>query len=120
MLAKIGFSQSYTYFTWRNTKDELAEYIHDLTQTPAAEFFRPNFWPNTPDILHEYAVGKEVGALEIVGDAAQLAAAVQWLVEHPEKARARGRAGRQRIDRERGALQRTLAVIDEVAGFPQP
>lgn len=54
MLAKIGFSQSYTYFTWRNTKDELAEYINGLTKTTAAEFFRPNFWPNTPDILHEY------------------------------------------------------------------
>ena len=54
MLAKIGFSQSYTYFTWRNTKNELAEYINDLTKTGVAEFFRPNFWPNTPDILHEY------------------------------------------------------------------
>jgi starch synthase (maltosyl-transferring) len=54
MLAKIGFSQSYTYFTWRNTKNELVEYINDLTKTAAAEFFRPNFWPNTPDILHEY------------------------------------------------------------------
>ncbi|MFH1198636.1 MAG: alpha-1,4-glucan--maltose-1-phosphate maltosyltransferase, partial [Candidatus Omnitrophota bacterium] len=54
MLAKIGFSQSYTYFTWRNTKNELTEYINDLTRAAAAEFFRPNFWPNTPDILHEY------------------------------------------------------------------
>ncbi|MBU1726487.1 MAG: alpha-1,4-glucan--maltose-1-phosphate maltosyltransferase [Candidatus Omnitrophica bacterium] len=54
MLAKVGFSQSYTYFTWRNTKHELVEYINDLTKTAAAEFFRPNFWPNTPDILHEY------------------------------------------------------------------
>ena len=54
MLAKIGFSQSYTYFTWRNTKNELVEYINDLTKTEAAEFLRPNFWPNTPDILHEY------------------------------------------------------------------
>jgi starch synthase (maltosyl-transferring) len=53
-LAKLGFTQSYTYFTWRNTKYELCEYINDLTKTDAAEFFRPNFWPNTPDILHEY------------------------------------------------------------------
>ena len=53
-LAKVGFSQSYTYFTWRNTGKELVEYIKDLTRTEAAEFFRPNFWPNTPDILHEY------------------------------------------------------------------
>ena len=53
-LAKLGFTQSYTYFTWRNTKSELTEYFTELTQTEAAEFFRPNLWPNTPDILHEY------------------------------------------------------------------
>jgi starch synthase (maltosyl-transferring) len=53
-LAKIGFSQSYTYFTWRNAKWELTEYLTELTQTEVREFFRPNFWPNTPDILHEY------------------------------------------------------------------
>ncbi|MGH9617737.1 MAG: alpha-1,4-glucan--maltose-1-phosphate maltosyltransferase, partial [Acidobacteriaceae bacterium] len=47
------FTQSYTYFTWRNTKDNLTEYLEELTQTDVAEFFRPNFWPNTPDILHE-------------------------------------------------------------------
>ncbi|MEO6829859.1 MAG: alpha-1,4-glucan--maltose-1-phosphate maltosyltransferase, partial [Acidobacteriaceae bacterium] len=52
-LAKIGFTQSYTYFTWRNTKEGLTEYLEELTQTDVAEFFRPNFWPNTPDILHE-------------------------------------------------------------------
>jgi starch synthase (maltosyl-transferring) len=53
-LAKLGFTQSYTYFTWRNNKKELTEYIIELTQTPVKEFFRPNFWTNTPDILHEY------------------------------------------------------------------
>jgi starch synthase (maltosyl-transferring) len=53
-LAKLGFTQSYTYFTWRNTKRELTEYLTELTQTEVREFFRPNFWPNTPDILHEY------------------------------------------------------------------
>jgi len=53
-LAKLGFTQSYTYFTWRNTKEELEEYLTELTQTEVREFFRPNFWPNTPDILHEY------------------------------------------------------------------
>src|SRR5262249_48397021 len=53
-LAKLGFSQSYTYFTWRNTKDELTEYFTELTQTEMREYFRPNPWPNTPDILHEY------------------------------------------------------------------
>jgi starch synthase (maltosyl-transferring) len=53
-LAKLGFTQSYTYFAWRNTKDELTEYVTELTQTSVREFFRPNFWPNTPDILTEY------------------------------------------------------------------
>jgi len=52
-LAKAGFAQSYTYFSWRNTKQELTEYMRDLTQGPARDFFRPNFWPNTPDILPE-------------------------------------------------------------------
>ena len=52
-LAKGGFSQSYTYFTWRNTKKELEDYLTELTQTELKEYFRPNFWPNTPDILHE-------------------------------------------------------------------
>jgi len=50
-LAKAGFSQSYTYFTWRNTKTELTEYLTELTQGPAKEYFRPNFYTNTPDIL---------------------------------------------------------------------
>ncbi|HEV7225466.1 MAG TPA: alpha-1,4-glucan--maltose-1-phosphate maltosyltransferase [Pirellulales bacterium] len=52
-LAKRGFTQSYTYFTWRNTKGELTKYFSELTQTPLREFFRPNAWPNTPDILPE-------------------------------------------------------------------
>jgi len=51
-LAKIGFTQSYTYFTWRNTKWELINYIKELEGVK--EYFRPNFWPNTPDILSEY------------------------------------------------------------------
>jgi starch synthase (maltosyl-transferring) len=52
-LAKVGFTQSYTYFTWRNTKKELTDYLTELTQTDVREYFRPNFWPNTPDILPE-------------------------------------------------------------------
>jgi starch synthase (maltosyl-transferring) len=52
-LAKLGFSQSYTYFTWRNTKQELTGYFNELTQTQVREYMRPNLWPNTPDILHE-------------------------------------------------------------------
>ncbi len=50
-LAKVGFSQSYSYFTWRTTKEELETYGRELTQTPQWEYFRANFWPNTPDIL---------------------------------------------------------------------
>jgi starch synthase (maltosyl-transferring) len=53
-LAKVGFTQSYTYFTWRNTKPEFTEYITHLLSTEAREFFRPIFWPNTPDILPEH------------------------------------------------------------------
>jgi starch synthase (maltosyl-transferring) len=52
-LAKIGFTQSYTYFTWRHTKKELIDYVTELTTTEVKEYFRPNFWPNTPDILSE-------------------------------------------------------------------
>ena len=53
-LAKLGFTQSYTYFTWRNTRWELTEYFTELTQHASREYFRPNVWPNTPDILHAY------------------------------------------------------------------
>jgi starch synthase (maltosyl-transferring) len=53
-LAKLGFSQSYTYFTWRNTKQELTQYLDELVGTEVREYFRPNFWPNTPDILPEF------------------------------------------------------------------
>ena len=52
-LAKVGFTQSYTYYTWRNTKYELTEYFTELSSAPGADYFRPNVWPNTPDILHE-------------------------------------------------------------------
>jgi starch synthase (maltosyl-transferring) len=53
-LAKLGFTQSYNYLPWRNTKEELTEFLTELTQTPVKEFFRPNLWPNTPDILTQY------------------------------------------------------------------
>ncbi len=53
-LAKLGYTQSYTYFTWRNTKHELIEYLTELTRTDMSHYFRPNFFANTPDILHEY------------------------------------------------------------------
>ena len=50
-LGKVGFSQSYTYFTWRETKWELTEYLEELTQHTMREYYRGNLWPNTPDIL---------------------------------------------------------------------
>jgi starch synthase (maltosyl-transferring) len=53
-LAKLGFTQSYTYFAWRNTRQELVEYFTELTKSDVREFFRPNLWPNTPDILPEF------------------------------------------------------------------
>jgi starch synthase (maltosyl-transferring) len=53
-LAKLGFNQSYTYFAWRNGKAELTEYLRELAHGEMADYYRPNFWPNTPDILTEY------------------------------------------------------------------
>ncbi|MFH1189530.1 MAG: maltotransferase domain-containing protein [Candidatus Omnitrophota bacterium] len=67
-LAKSGFSQSYTYFTWRNTKQEFRDYLTELTRTEIAEVFRPNFWPNTPDILagHLQGAGAAAFAMRLV------------------------------------------------------
>lgn len=53
-LAKLGFTQSYTYFTWRNATWEIREYLTEITTPPLSDYFRPNLWPNTPDILNEY------------------------------------------------------------------
>jgi starch synthase (maltosyl-transferring) len=58
-LSKLGFSQSYTYFTWRNTKQEITEYFRELVESELQEYFRPSLWPNTPDILPGFLqVGK--------------------------------------------------------------
>ena len=76
-LAKQGFTQSYTYFTWRNTKAEIIEYLTELTQTEQKEFFRPNFWPNTPDILpHSLQSGTESVYLQKYFLAATLSSSV--------------------------------------------
>ena len=61
-LAKLGFTQSYTYFTWRNTKQELTAYFTELAQGAGRDYFRPNAWPNTPDILNEYLHGGQRAA----------------------------------------------------------
>jgi starch synthase (maltosyl-transferring) len=63
-LAKLGFSQSYTYFPWRNAKGEITAYLTELAQTPVREFFRPNQWPNTPDILTEFL---QIGGRAVFG-----------------------------------------------------
>jgi starch synthase (maltosyl-transferring) len=55
-LGKLGFTQSYTYFTWKNNAWELRDYLTELTKTDMADYYRPNFFANTPDILHEYLV----------------------------------------------------------------
>ncbi len=67
-LAKLGFNQSYSYFAWRNTASELREYMTELTRTDAVDIFRPNFWPNTPDILTEalQVGGRHANALRFV------------------------------------------------------
>jgi len=64
-LAKIGFTMSYTYFTWRTTKDELSTYVMELAQTELAEYYRPSFWPNTPDILSPFLQTGGVAAFRI-------------------------------------------------------
>ena len=67
-LAKLGYSQSYTYFTWRHTKQELTDYFTELSQGPGTDYFRPNVWPNTPDILNEqlHGGGRAIFALRLV------------------------------------------------------
>ena len=70
-LAKLGFSQSYTYFPWRNAKGETTAYLTELSQTPVREFFRPNQWPNTPDILTEFL---QIGGRAVFGIRLLLAA----------------------------------------------
>jgi starch synthase (maltosyl-transferring) len=64
-LAKAGFSQSYTYFTWRHSKQQLAEYLTEITDPEKADYFRANFWPNTPDILPDDLHEKGPSAFKI-------------------------------------------------------
>jgi 3-deoxy-D-manno-octulosonic-acid transferase len=92
---------------------------HNLLE-PAALGLPVLSGPHTFNFAEIAALLKEVGALETVMDAVELASALRWLIQHPEQARIRGRAGRQRIDRERGALERTLTLIDEVGGLGRP
>ncbi len=65
MLGKIGFTQSYTYFTWRQTKEEIIEYVEELTKGEMRNYYRANFWPNTPDILPYHLQNKGPAAFKI-------------------------------------------------------
>jgi starch synthase (maltosyl-transferring) len=74
-LAKLGYTQSYTYFAWRNTRHELTEYFTELARGPGKDYFRPNVWPNTPDILTEaLQVGGRAAFMQRLALAATLAA----------------------------------------------
>ncbi len=64
-LAKLGFSQSYTYFAWRNTKSELINYLNELNNNDKIDYYRPNFWPNTPDILNEFLQHRDRNAFKV-------------------------------------------------------
>ena len=81
-LARVGFSQSYTYFTWRTTAAELRAYCEQLTQAPIVEYVRPNFWPNTPDILPEHL---QLGGRNVFAQRAILAATLtaNWGIYGP-------------------------------------
>ena len=92
---------------------------HNLLE-PAALGLPVLSGPHTFNFAEIAGLLKDVGALETVMDATELAAALIWLIQHPDQARIRGRAGRQRIDRERGALERTLTLIDAVGGLGRP
>jgi starch synthase (maltosyl-transferring) len=120
-LAKLGFTQSYTYFTWRNTKAELTEYFTDLAQGPGIEYFRPNVWPNTPDILPEYLqVGGRAAFMVRAALAATLAAtwgiygpAFELLEHEPAKPGAE-----EYLDSEKYQLRRwDLERADSLAEF---
>ena len=107
-LAKIGFSQSYTYFTWKNTKSELAEFLHQ--QLEWSPYYRPNFFANTPDILHEYLQHGGRPAFEL-----RLAAGGDALALVRDLLRLRALRERARRARERG-VPRLREVRGEAAG----
>ena len=103
-LAKIGFSQSYTYFTWRNSKQELTAYFTELSQGAGREYFRPNVWPNTPDIL---PAALQYGGRPVFMARAALAAtlAANWGIYGPAYELLEGRAlrdgGEEYLDSEK-------------------
>jgi starch synthase (maltosyl-transferring) len=120
-LAKLGFSQSYTYFTWRNTKTELTAYFTELTRGPGRDYFRPNCWPNTPDILPEsLQVGGRAAFMSRLVLAATLAANYGMygpafeLLEHVP----REPGSEEYLNSEKYELRRwDLARADSLSGF---
>jgi len=120
-LAKIGFTQSYTYFAWRNTKRELTDYFTELAHGPGREYFRPNVWPNTPDILTEaLQYGGRAAFLARLVLAATLAAnygiygPAYELMEH----RPRDPGSEEYLDSEKYQLRHwDLERADSLAGF---
>ena len=105
-LAKAGFSQSYTYFTWRNTNAELIEYMTELTRTELPQYYRPNFFANTPDILHEYLQRRRPagvrGAARARGHALAELRDLLRLRARRERAGPRGQRGVPRLGEVRG------------------
>ena len=103
-LAKVGFSQSYTYYTWRNSKQELTAYFTELSQGAGNEYFRPNVWPNTPDIL---PAALQYGGRPVFMARAAMAAtlAANWGIYGPAYELLEGRAlragGEEYIDSEK-------------------
>ena len=103
-LGKVGFSQSYTYFTWKNTKAELIEFVRDVVNW--SPWYRPNFFVNTPDILHEYLQRGGRPAFEarlvLAGDALADLRHLLGLRALRERARAGGERGVPRLGEVRG------------------
>ncbi len=96
-LAKGGYTQGYTYFTWRNTKKDLEEYFTEISNPPISDFFRPNVWPNTPDILHEqFQVADPAARRSIFMQRAILAATLSanWGIYGPAYELCEGRAAK--------------------------
>jgi starch synthase (maltosyl-transferring) len=120
-LAKLGYTQSYTYFAWRNSKHELTEYFTELAQGPGREYFRPNVWPNTPDILTEaLQIGGRAVFMQRVALAATLAASyglygpAYELMEH----RPREPGSEEYLDSEKYQLRHwDLARADSLRGY---
>ena len=124
-LAKIGFSQSYTYFTWKNHRWELMEYVNELAHGPEREYFRPNFFLTTPDILTDYLAHGGPPAFPvrlILGATLSPSYGVYSGYEHYEHVQRPGQRGvhRQREVRAQAARARRAAAADDPAPQPRP